>query len=243
MIHEDSMKIAHVGEGAAVPEALVLVVDDERPLVSVIASHLEREGFAVLEAYDGPTAVQAAEHQRPDLILLDIGLPGLDGLEVCRQVREFSDAYIVMLTASDDEADKVEALTSGADDYVVKPFSARELIARLQAMLRRPRTTDRDRPVPLGDLRVDLAARTVHRWGQEIALTRTEFSLLAALLARRGSVLTRRVLIDEVWGPDWFGDEQVVDVHVGHLRRKLDDPPTHPRYVRTVRGVGYALVR
>jgi len=188
-------------ENGAVPEAaLVLIVDDERPLVGVIASHLEREGFAVLEAYDGPGAVEAAEHHRPDLILLDIGLPGFDGIEACRQIREFSDAYIVMLTARDEEADKVEALTAGADDYVVKPFSARELIARLQAMLRRPRTDGREvvAPVWLRDLRVDLAGRLVHRGHHDIALTRTEFELLATLLARRGTALTRRQLLDAV---------------------------------------------
>jgi len=229
-----------------VPEpALVLVVDDERPLVGVIASHLEREGFAVLQAYDGPGAVEAVEHHRPDLVLLDIGLPGFDGIEACRQIREFSDAYIVMLTARDEEQDKVEALTAGADDYVVKPFSARELIARLQAMLRRPRTDGREvvAPVWLRDLRVDLAGRLVHRGSQDIALTRTEFELLATLVTRRGSALSRRQLLDAVWGSEWFGDEQVVDVHIGHLRRKLGDDAAHPRYVRTVRGVGYAVAR
>ena len=225
--------------------ALVLVVDDERPLVGVIASHLEREGFAVLQAYDGPGAVEAVEHHRPDLVLLDIGLPGFDGIEACRQIREFSDAYIVMLTARDEEQDKVEALTAGADDYVVKPFSARELIARLQAMLRRPRTDGREvvAPVWLRDLRVDLAGRLVHRGSQDIALTRTEFELLATLVTRRGSALSRRQLLDAVWGSEWFGDEQVVDVHIGHLRRKLGDDAAHPRYVRTVRGVGYAVAR
>jgi DNA-binding response OmpR family regulator len=225
------------------PDAtVVLVVDDERPLVSVISSHLEREGFEVLEAYDGPSAIEAASRLRPDLITLDIELPGVDGIEVCRRIREFSDVYIVMLTARDDEADKVEALGAGADDYVVKPFSARELIARLQAMMRRPRERDHHGPVHLRDLSVDLEARTVHRAGQVIALTRTEFSILAALLDRHGAAATRRQIIDDVWGSEWYGDEQVVDVHVGHLRRKLDDPAAEPRYVRTVRGVGYALV-
>jgi DNA-binding response OmpR family regulator len=222
---------------------LVLIVDDERPLVGVITSHLEREGFTVLAAFDGPSAVELADLRRPDLILLDIDLPGLDGIEVCRRVREFSDAYLVVLTARDEEADKVDALGAGADDYVVKPFSARELIARIQAMLRRPRLTDHVGPVTLRDLRVDVGSRTVQRSGEHIHLTRTEFDLLAALLAGRGSALTRGLLIDEVWGSDWFGDEQVVDVHIGHLRRKLGDPAAQPRYVRTVRGVGYALVR
>ena len=235
-----------VREDGVVPEpVLVLIVDDERPLVGVIATHLEREGFVVLEAYDAPSGVEAAERDRPDLVILDIDLPGFDGIEACRQIREFSDAYVVMLTARDEESDKVEALTAGADDYVVKPFSARELMARIQAMLRRPRTDGRDvvAPVWLRDLRVDLAGRLVHRGSDDITLTRTEFDLLATLLSRRGSALTRRQLLDAVWGAEWFGDPQVVDVHVGHLRRKLGDDAVHPRYVRTVRGVGYAIAR
>ncbi|MEI6362639.1 MAG: response regulator transcription factor [Actinomycetes bacterium] len=223
------------------PESItILVVDDERPLVGVITSHLEREGFVVLEAFDGPSAVDVAERQRPDLILVDIDLPGFDGIEVCRRIREFSDAYVVMLTARDEESDKVDAFGSGADDYVVKPFSARELIARLQAMLRRPRASTYQGPVHLRDLRIDLGARTVRGPAGEIALTRTEFAILAALLEQRGAACTRRQIIDAVWGAEWFGDEQVVDVHVGHLRRKLGDKAGAPRYVRTVRGVGYA---
>jgi DNA-binding response OmpR family regulator len=218
----------------------VLVVEDERTLVGVITTHLEREGFVVTAAFDGPTAVDLADRQRPDFILLDIGLPGFDGIEACRRIREFSDAYVIMLTARAEEGDKVEALGAGADDYVVKPFSAREVIARMQAMQRRPRAAAFPRPVHLRDLRVDLGARTVYGPHGELPLTHTEFAILACLLAQRGSACTRRQIIDEVWGNDWFGDEQVVDVHVGHLRRKLDDDAAHPRYVRTVRGVGYA---
>jgi DNA-binding response OmpR family regulator len=219
---------------------VVLVVDDERPLVGVITSHLEREGFDVVAAFDGPSAVDVAARQRPDLIVLDIGLPGFDGIEACRRIREFSDSYIVMLTARDEEADKVEALGAGADDYVVKPFSARELIARLQAMLRRPRSPDHHGPQHFRDLVIDLDSRIIQRDGAEISLTRTEFSILVALFDRRGTAATRRQIIDDVWGEDWYGDEQVVDVHVGHLRRKLGDSAAEPRYVRTVRGVGYA---
>ena len=219
----------------------ILVVDDERPLVGVITSYLEREDFGVLHAYDGPAAVEAARRERPDLILLDLMLPGLSGLEVCRQVREFSDAYIVMLTARDDEADKVAALTAGADDYVLKPFSPRELVARIQAMLRRPRNSGAPTVIHYGGLTVDLESRGVYVDGRSVVLTRTEYDLLATMANRPRAALSRRELIDAVWGSDWYGDEHVVDVHVGHLRRKLGDVAAEPRFVRTVRGVGYGL--
>ena len=219
----------------------ILVVDDERPLVGVITSYLEREDFGVLHAYDGPSAIEVARAERPDLILLDLMLPGLSGLEVCRQVREFSDAYIVMLTARDDEADKVATLTAGADDYVLKPFSPRELVARIQAMLRRPRNSGAPTVIHHGALAVDLESRDVWVDGRPVVLTRTEYDLLTAMATRPRAALSRRELIDEVWGPDWYGDEHVVDVHVGHLRRKLGDVAAEPRFVRTVRGVGYGL--
>jgi DNA-binding response OmpR family regulator len=222
----------------------VLVVDDERPLVAVITTHLEQEGFVVLAAFDGASALEIARTDRPDLIILDIALPDVDGIDVCLDLREFTDAYLIVLTARDDEADKVAALNAGADDYVLKPFSARELIARIGAMQRRPRDprADAERPVALSDIRIDLGPRVVRLGGHSVELTRTEYDLLVALASRPGRALTRRQLLDEVWGSDWFGDEQVVDVHVGHLRRKLGDPASHPRYIRTVRGVGYAAV-
>ena len=226
----------------------VLVVDDEVPLAGVVASYLVREGYTVEQAHDGPSAVAAARSTDPDLIVLDVMLPGFDGIEVCRQVRTFTDAYIIMLTARDEEIDKVVALSTGADDYLVKPFSPRELIARVKAMLRRPRG-----PVALGsgavepaltfaDLALDPAARVVLRGGVPVELTRTEFDLLQALIVAPRAVLSRRQLTDEVWGSDWFGDDQIVDVHIGHLRRKLADDAATPRYVRTVRGVGYGMV-
>ncbi|MBK9738505.1 MAG: response regulator transcription factor [Actinobacteria bacterium] len=224
------------------PTARILVVDDEKPLVGVITSYLEREGFTVLPAYDGLSAVEIARAERPDLIMVDLVLPGLSGLEVCARVREFSDAYVIILTARDDEADKVAGLTAGADDYVTKPFSPRELVARIHAMLRRPRQTlPEAEAIVLGRLTIDLESRDVTLDGELIPLTRTEFDLLAAMLARPRAALSRRELIDQVWGPDWFGDEHVVDVHVGHLRSKLGDSATEPQYVRTVRGVGYGL--
>ena len=168
---------------------------------------------------------------------------------MCRQVRTFTDAYIIMLTARDEEMDKVVALSTGADDYLVKPFSPRELIARVRAMLRRPRTGSGPAGTPatvevlrFGDLVLDPAGRVLLRAGEPVVLTRTEFDLLAALMAAPRAVLSRRQLTDEVWGSDWFGDDQIVDVHVGHLRRKLGDDAANARYVRTVRGVGYGMV-
>lgn len=229
----------------------VLVVDDEQALATVIASYLEREGFAVDLAHDGPSAVTAAREHRPDLVVLDVMLPGFDGIEVCRQVRGFSDAYIIMLTARDEEVDKVVGLSVGADDYLVKPFSPRELIARVRAMLRRPRTVSgaasgaeperESEPLVVGNLLVDTVAHRASLDGFPIDLTRTEFDLLATLVARPRAAFTRRQLIDAVWGPEWYGDEHVVDVHVGHLRRKLGDDATNPTYIRTVRGVGYGM--
>ena len=226
------------------PLGRVLVVDDEVPLAKVVASYLLREGFTVDLAHDGPSAVASARDLRPDLIVLDLMLPGFDGVEACRQIRTFTDAYVIMLTARDDETDKVVALSVGADDYIVKPFSPRELIARTKAMLRRPRVPAEPEPTPalvVGGLVVDPDARTITVDGAPVETTRTEFDILAALAARPRSALTRAQIIEHVWGGEWFGDEHVVDVHVGHLRRKLGDDAAEPRFVRTVRGVGYGM--
>jgi DNA-binding response OmpR family regulator len=221
----------------------VLVVDDEVPLTSVVSSYLEREGFAVSVAHTGPDAVEIARQEKPDLIVLDLMLPGFDGIEACRQMRTFTDAYIIMLTARDEEVDKVLALSMGADDYLVKPFSPRELIARVRAMLRRPRLSisEGEEPIVVGGLALDMEARTVSVDDQPIDLTRTEFDLLAAMASRPKAALTRRQLIEAVWGPNWFGDDHVVDVHVAHVRTKLGDNAAEPRFVRTVRGVGYGM--
>jgi DNA-binding response OmpR family regulator len=225
-----------------VEQLTVLVVDDEMALAGVVAGYLEREGFSVLQAHDGPSAVELAETHRPDLIVLDVMLPGFDGVEVCRQVRQFTDAYIIMLTARDEEIDKIVGLSVGADDYLVKPFSPRELIARVRAMLRRPRAAPVSPEVTtIGDLAIDEESRTVTVAGGPVELTRTEFDLLATMVARPRLAFSRRQLIDSVWGSDWYGDEHLVDVHVGHLRHKLGDDANEPRYVRTVRGVGYGL--
>lgn len=222
----------------------VLVVDDEVPLTRVAASYLEREGFEVLIAHTGPDAVQMARDSKPDLLLLDVMMPGFDGIEVCRQVRQFSDAYVIILTARDQEIDKVLGLSMGADDYLIKPFSPREMIARIRAMLRRPRGaygTPSGLPLTIGGLSVDVESRTASVDGVEVQLTRTEFDLLVAMVNRPRAALTRRQLISEVWGDDWYGDDHVVDVHVAHLRSKLGDDASEPRFVRTVRGVGYGM--
>lgn len=228
------------------PVGAVLVVEDEVQLAKVVASYLEREGFAVSLAHDGPSAVEEARTLHPDLIVLDLMLPGFDGLEVCRRIRTFTDAYIIMLTARDEETDKVIALSVGADDYIVKPFSPRELIARTKAMLRRPRAAADGELLPvssLGGLAVDPDARLAILDGDPVELTRTEFDILATLIARPRSAFTRRQLLEAVWGPGWYGDEHVVDVHVAHLRRKLADDATTPRFIRTVRGVGYGMAK
>ena len=222
-----------------------LVVDDEEPLARIVASYLERDGFTVTTAGDGETALTAARAEPPDLVVLDLGLPGLDGIEVCRQLRTFSDAYVIMLTARAEEVDKLIGLSVGADDYVTKPFSPREIVARAKAMMRRPRTAAAHAPEQpvrrFGDLTVDVEGREVHVDGRPVELTPTEFDVLAALSARPRTAFSRRQLIEEVWGTTHIGDEHLVDVHVAHLRRKLGDDPTAPQYVRTVRGVGYRM--
>ena len=226
--------------------ARVLVVDDEQSLATVVASYLERDGHEVECVFDGPSAVAAARQRPPDVVVLDLGLPGLDGVEVCRQLRTFTDCYVVMLTARTDEVDKLIGLGVGADDYLTKPFSPRELVARVKAMLRRPRTPaavgDQDEPPRVfGRLGIDVVSREVHLDGRAVELTRTEFDLLAVLSGRPRMAFSRRQLIDAVWGQDWVGDEHLVDVHVGHVRRKLGDDSTTPRFIRTVRGVGYRM--
>jgi DNA-binding response OmpR family regulator len=220
------------------------VVDDEPPLVKVVSSYLEREGFEVASAGDGEQAIAIAREFDPDVIVLDLMLPGIDGIEACRQIRSFSDAYIVMLTARVEEIDRIVGLSTGADDYVTKPFSPGELMARVRAMLRRPRAS-RAQPMPgtrrIGDLEIDPQAREVRLSGEQVELTKIEFDLLDALSAEPRVVFSRERLLERVWGGEWFGDDHVVDVHIANLRTKLSDDPRTPRYVRTVRGVGYRM--
>ncbi|MFP5415509.1 MAG: response regulator transcription factor [Actinomycetes bacterium] len=224
----------------------VLVVDDERALAAVVASYLSRAGHHVIQAHTGTDAVTRAKAEDPDVIVLDLGLPELDGIEVCRQVRTFSDCYILILTARGDEVDRLVGLSVGADDYLTKPFSNRELVARVQTVLRRPRrhsTPEVAQDRVFGDLRIDAAGHEVTRGGRPVALTRTEFDILDVLSGQPRIALSRRQLIDAVWDAAWVGDEHVVDVHVANLRKKLDDDPTEPRYITTIRGVGYRMGR
>ena len=220
----------------------VLVVDDEAPIRQLVRGYLEAEGFEVTEAEDGPAAVAATREGRPDVVVLDVMLPGLDGIEVCRQIRAFSDAYVLMLTARSEEIDRIVGLTVGADDYLVKPFSPRELVARVRALMRRPRTgaEPRGRGLPEG-LDFDLARRSVRIDGTAIDLTALEFDLLAALVREPGTVVRRSTLLDRAWGPEFVADEHLVDVHIANLRRRMGDEAEHPRFIETVRGVGYRL--
>jgi two-component system, OmpR family, alkaline phosphatase synthesis response regulator PhoP len=226
------------------PEATpprILIVDDEPPIVDLVRSYLAREGWAVDTAADGPSAIESARSNRPDLIVLDLMLPGIDGIEVCRRVRTFSDAYVLMLTARSEEIDRIVGLSVGADDYLVKPFSPRELVARIKAMLRRPRAAAVRTTAPPG-LEIDEPRHEVRVDGLAVELTATEFGVLAALAREPGVVLTRAALLDRVWGPEFAADDHLVDVHVANLRRKLGDDPSVPRFVETVRAVGYRLL-
>ncbi|MHB0875743.1 MAG: response regulator [Anaerolineae bacterium] len=227
----------------------VLVVEDEPTLVETLRYNLRRQGYDVSVATDGITALALARKEAPDLILLDIMLPGMDGIEVCRVLRQESTVPILMLTARDEEIDKVVGLEVGADDYVTKPFSMRELMARVKANLRRVRmlrqemaethAAETDQRLTAGDLVIDLGRREVLRAGQPVALTPREFDLLAFLARNRGLVLSRDMLLERVWGWDFAGGTRTVDVHVRGLREKLEPDPAHPTRIVTVRGAGY----
>lgn len=218
----------------------ILVVDDEAPIRDLIRGYLEMEAYDVREAGDGPAALEVVREWDPDLIVLDVMLPGLDGIEVCRQVRAFSDAYVLMLTARGEEIDRIIGLTVGADDYLIKPFSPRELVARIKALLRRPRTAAARAAAPPG-LEIDEGRRTVRVDGRPVELTTLEFDLLATLGRDPGTVIRRATLLDRVWGAEFVADEHLVDVHIANLRRRLGDDAGQPRFIETVRGVGYRL--
>ncbi len=222
-----------------------LVVDDAPEFLLMVAGPLEAEGFAVETAEDGEIALEKARTFEPDVIVLDLVLPKVDGIEVCRQLRTFTEAYVVMLTSKDEEVDKLIGLSVGADDYLTKPFSPRELVARIKAMLRRPQRLLGNEAGPVrtfGDLTIDVDAREAKIAGVPVELTRIEFDLLATLSARPKVVFSRVLLLEKVWGPDWFGDDHVVDVHIAELRKKLGDNPKEPTYIRTIRGVGYRMM-
>jgi two-component system OmpR family response regulator len=229
-------------EGVPQQVRRAVVVEDDRDIRELITHTLTDLGLEVTAVDTGPDGVEAVRTVNPDLVTLDLGLPGIDGIEVCRQIREESDAYIIMVTARSDEIDRLLGLETGADDFMAKPFSLRELQARVNAMFRRPRPSvladgDTSEVLVYGGLRVDLDARRVYRDGEELLLTRTEFDLLTELMRSPTKVATREDLLKAVWGTPWIGDTHVVEVHVGNLRRKLGGS----RYIRTVRGVGYRM--
>ncbi|MDQ1488595.1 MAG: hypothetical protein QOD57_2984 [Actinomycetota bacterium] len=220
----------------------VLVVDDEPKIVDVVREYLEHAGFAVRTAGDGPAALERARALAPDLVVLDLGLPGLDGLDVARQLRRSSRVPVIILTARGDELDRIIGLELGADDYLVKPFSPRELVARVRAVLRRVDERDAagdDEPIVRGDVVVDPARRRVTVVGRPVDLTPTEFDLLAHLARQPGRVFTRAQLLTAIHGVAVESYERAVDAHVKNLRRKLEPDPRHPRYVLTAHGIGY----
>ncbi len=224
------------------PGELILVVDDEANIIELVRLYLEQEGFRVIDATDGSAALEKLENDHPDLLVLDIMLPEIDGWEVCRRVRASSQIPIIMLTARDAEVDRIVGLEIGADDYLVKPFSPRELVARVKAVLRRsqsPQTEEAAKKLQAGDLDIDPARRKVTRGEQEINLTTKEFDLLYLLAVNRGIVFTRERLLERVWGYDYAGDTRTVDVHLRHLREKLEKDPGQPACLLTVWGVGY----
>ncbi len=220
----------------------ILVVDDEETMVRSLSALLAQEGYTVAVATDGPQALQAARTERPDLILLDVLLPGVDGIEVCRQIRTWSTVPIIMLTAKTAEVDKVVGLEVGADDYVTKPFSPRELVARVKAHLRRAqmqaREAERDQ-LRAGEVEMDIARHRVTVRGKEVALSPKEFNLLRVLMSHPGRVLGRDYLLNQVWGEDFFGDTRTLDVHIRWLREKIEPDPSNPTYIQTVHGIGY----
>ncbi|MFA9556267.1 response regulator YycF [Evansella sp. AB-rgal1] len=224
----------------------ILVVDDEQPIADILKFGLEKEGFDVTCAYDGREAIEMTKKIEPDLILLDIMLPYQDGMEVCREVRKTYDMPIIMLTAKDSEIDKVLGLELGADDYVTKPFSTRELIARVKANLRRNQKS-KEQPekekknIEIGPLLIQPDAYLVSKRGEPIELTHREFELVYYLARHIGQVMTREHLLQAVWGYDYFGDVRTVDVTVRRLREKVEDNPSHPTWIITRRGVGYYL--
>jgi len=224
------------------PRPHILLADDERELREMLTSYLDAEGFRVTVTTDGLETLDAIRREQPDLVLLDVGMPEMDGFEVLRELRRTSTVPVIMLTARAEEIDRVVGLTVGADDYVTKPFSPRELVARIKAVLRRGRAEADDQALRFDGLTVDPARREVTLDGEPVELTTLEFDLLHTLAAAPGRVLTREHLMERVWGWDFVGVDRVVDVHISNLRRALGDDPANPRYIATVRGVGYKFV-
>ncbi len=225
--------------------ARILVVEDEEALADTVRYNLEREGYTVSVAGDGRRALERFHAESPSLVILDLMLPEISGLDVCRMIRAESEVPIIMVTAKDSEADKVAGLELGADDYVTKPFSVRELVSRVRANLRRIRpqaVPPAEEVLAAGPIRMDVARHEVTVRGEVVGLPPKEFELLETMLRRKGRLLTREFLIEEVWGPDYFGDTRTLDVHVKRLRRKIEQDPHEPVHLVTVRGLGYKFV-
>ncbi|ATW23867.1 response regulator transcription factor [Candidatus Formimonas warabiya] len=220
----------------------ILIVDDEENIVSLIEYNLKNAGFQTIAAYDGRKAVTMAREQRPDLIVLDVMLPGMDGFDVVRELRKESNVPVLMLTARAEEFDRVLALELGADDYLIKPFSTRELVARVKAILRRVTSEPREEEkavIKAGPITVDVERHEVHVDEKEIQLTAKEYELLKLLVTNRGRVFSREKLLEQLWDYDYFGDTRTIDVHMRHLREKIEQDSANPRYLKTIRGVGY----
>lgn len=222
-------------------QQLILIVEDEQPIVDILKFNLEKNGYRVIDALDGNEGLRLALSKNPDLVLLDVMLPGLDGFGVCRKIREKSSVPIIMLTARDEEVDKVLGLELGADDYMTKPFSVRELLARVKANLRRtsPETEEAGDVLRIGELIIDSSRYEVVKNDTVIALTLREFELVKFLAEHRGRIFSRETLLEEVWGYDYYGDTRTVDVTVRRIREKIEDNPAEPAYIMTKRGVGY----
>jgi two-component system, OmpR family, response regulator RegX3 len=220
----------------------ILVVEDEAAISEPLAESLEREGFDADVAPTLAAARDAYQRQPPDLVLLDVMLPDGDGRDLAREIRRASDVPIIMLTARGEEIDRVLGLELGADDYVVKPFSMRELTARIRAIMRRGRGPERRGPIEIGDLVLDPSSRTLTKAAQPVELAAKEFDLLNLLMANAGDVLKRERIMDEVWDPHWFGPTKTLDVHISWLRKKIEDDPSKPRYITTIRGVGFRFL-
>ncbi|MTI66492.1 MAG: response regulator transcription factor [Firmicutes bacterium] len=224
----------------------ILVVDDEEHIVELIKFNLENGGYEVVIAYDGNEAVEKATKEKPNLVILDLMLPGIDGIEVCRKIKmnnDTKDIPIIMLTAKGEETDKVLGLEIGADDYITKPFSVRELMARIKAVLRRIKKVDTEKNhiITIDDIIIDSEKHEVTKGNNKLELTLKEFELLKILADNRGKVLSRNFLLDEVWGYDYYGGTRTVDVHIRHIRKKIEDR-NNKKYIETVRGIGYKMV-
>ncbi len=222
---------------------LILIVDDEKTLVKALTFNLEKEGFRVEPAYDGEEALQKVFSLKPDVVVLDLMLPEVDGFEVCRRIRKKLDTPIIMLTARSEDIDKVLGLELGADDYLTKPFNSRELVARIKAVLRRSKAIEEEskKQIQIGKLQIDLLQHRVRLGGKEISVTSKEFALLSFLAINAGNVYSREQLLEQVWGYDYYGDVRTVDVHIRHLREKIEKDPANPNFIITVWGTGYKL--